>query len=106
MPGPAVLIVCSEPLGAQMAGPAIRAHELARALADEFEVTIAAPAPSDWSTIPGSRVVHAGFVDYAPLLDAVAGGRRRRRPAAPAAAAVETLAVWVRASSPTSTTRR
>jgi len=70
MPDSTVLIVSSEPLGAQMAGPAIRAYELARALADDFRVSIAAPAPSQVDD-PRITVVHAGFIDYAPLLEAV-----------------------------------
>ena len=41
-----VLVLSSEPVGERMAGPAIRAAELARALAAEHDVTLAAPAPS------------------------------------------------------------
>jgi len=41
--GRRVLIISHERLGPKMAGPAIRCWELARALADEFQVTLAAP---------------------------------------------------------------
>ncbi len=66
-----VLVVSSEPVGARMAGPAIRARELATALAARHEVVLAAPAPS---VAPGPQVtlVEAGFADYAPLRAAVA----------------------------------
>jgi glycosyltransferase involved in cell wall biosynthesis len=40
-----VLVVSQDVVGERMAGPAIRAFELARALAREFDVTLAAPAP-------------------------------------------------------------
>jgi glycosyltransferase involved in cell wall biosynthesis len=66
-----VLVVCAEPIGPRMAGPAIRARELARALADEFDVTVAAPAPSDLAD-DRLALVPAGFVDYEPLAAAVA----------------------------------
>jgi hypothetical protein len=39
-----VLVLSSEPVGERMAGPAIRAVELARVLAAEHQVTLAAPA--------------------------------------------------------------
>jgi glycosyltransferase involved in cell wall biosynthesis len=41
-----VLVLSPEPVGERMAGPAIRAAELARVLAAEHDVTLAAPAPS------------------------------------------------------------
>lgn len=41
-----VLVVSAEPVGDAMAGPAIRALELARVLAGHCHVTLAAPAPS------------------------------------------------------------
>jgi glycosyltransferase involved in cell wall biosynthesis len=41
-----VLVLSPESAGERMAGPAIRATELARALAAEHDVTLAAPAPS------------------------------------------------------------
>jgi glycosyltransferase involved in cell wall biosynthesis len=41
-----VLVLSSEPVGERMAGPAIRAVELARALAGEHDVTLAAPSSS------------------------------------------------------------
>ena len=48
-----VLFVSAEPVGAAMAGPAIRVAELARALAGRCEVTVAAPPPSDPDVVPG-----------------------------------------------------
>jgi glycosyltransferase involved in cell wall biosynthesis len=67
-----VLIVSAEHVGAQMAGPAIRALELARALAGSCRVTLAAPAPSEVDD-PRIKLVRAGFEDYGPLRDAIAG---------------------------------
>ncbi len=66
-----VLVVSAEPVGPLMAGPAIRARELARALAAEHEVTLAAPAPSER---PDERValVEAGFADYEMLAAQIA----------------------------------
>ncbi len=53
-----------------MAGPAIRAYELARALAPHCRVTLAAPAPSE---VPDPRLKHlaAGLADYDALIGAV-----------------------------------
>jgi glycosyltransferase involved in cell wall biosynthesis len=94
-----VLVLSSEPVGERMAGPAIRAVELARALAAEHEVTLAAPgAPSsdapaarttalrrgtvldrgperdpgqDSPSIPdGVTLLNAGFSDYERLVEA------------------------------------
>jgi glycosyltransferase involved in cell wall biosynthesis len=64
-----VLVVSAEPVGARMAGPAIRAAELARALASECDVTLAAPAPSE---TPDARVrlVEAGMADVEALVAA------------------------------------
>jgi glycosyltransferase involved in cell wall biosynthesis len=45
-----------------MAGPAIRAAELARVLAAHADVTLAAPAGS--AGVEGARLVHAGFADH------------------------------------------
>ena len=42
---PRVLILCTDPVGPRMSGPAIRAVETARVLARRFEVTLAAPGP-------------------------------------------------------------
>ena len=66
-----VLVVCAEPIGPQVAGPAIRALELARVLASAHEVTIAAPAPSETGD-PRISLVEAGFADYDELSAAVA----------------------------------
>jgi len=54
-----------------MAGPAIRAYELARALAPTCAVTLAAPAPSA-AADPGLRLLEAGLADYDALLGAAA----------------------------------
>jgi len=66
-----VLVVCAEPIGPQVAGPAIRALELARVLASSHEVTIAAPAPSQTGDQRIS-LIEAGFADYDELSAAVA----------------------------------
>jgi glycosyltransferase involved in cell wall biosynthesis len=49
-----VLVVASEPLAARMAGPAIRAFELAHALTAVADVTVAAPPGSE--PVPGTRL--------------------------------------------------
>jgi glycosyltransferase involved in cell wall biosynthesis len=64
-----VLVVSAEPVGAWMAGPAIRAAELARALAAECDVTLSAPAPST-SIDPRVRLIEAGMVDVEALVAA------------------------------------
>lgn len=66
-----VLVVCAEPIGPQVAGPAIRALELARVLAISHDVTIAAPTPSQ-SGDPRIALIEAGFADYDALSAAVA----------------------------------
>ncbi len=66
-----VLVVCAEPIGPQVAGPAIRALELARVLASAHQVTIAAPAPSQTGD-PLISLIEAGFADYDELSAAVA----------------------------------
>ncbi len=66
-----VLVVCAEPIGPQVAGPAIRALELARVLASAHKVTIAAPAPSQTGD-PLISLIEAGFADYDELSAAVA----------------------------------
>ena len=66
-----VLVVCAEPIGVRMAGPAIRARELARALAGEFDVTVAAPAPTELGD-GRLQLVEAGFEDFR---ETVSGGR-------------------------------
>jgi glycosyltransferase involved in cell wall biosynthesis len=63
-----VLVVSAEPVGGRMAGPAIRAVELARALAAACDVTLSAPAPS---TAPdGVRLLSAGMEDVEALVRA------------------------------------
>lgn len=47
----AVLLVCPDVVGPEMAGPGIRYHELGRALAASHDVTLAAPIGS--SSLPG-----------------------------------------------------
>ena len=69
-----VLMVSAEPVGAQMAGPAIRALELARALAASCQVTLAAPAPSEVDD-PRIELVQAGFEDFGPLREAIRGAQ-------------------------------
>ena len=61
-----VLVVSTEPVGARMAGPAIRAYELARTLARACAVTIAAPAPST-ADLP---LIEAGMADIEALVAA------------------------------------
>ncbi len=53
-----------------MAGPAIRAFELARALSASCEVTLAAPPPSSVED-PGVRVLEAGLEDFDLLRSAL-----------------------------------
>ena len=65
-----VLFVSAEPVGAAMAGPAIRVVELARALSTHCAVTVAAPAPSDPAVVPG-ELLEAGLADFEPLLGAL-----------------------------------
>jgi len=67
-----VLVISPEPVGRTMAGPAIRALELARALAATCHVTLAAPAPSTCED-PDVELLEAGFRDFRPLLAAVRG---------------------------------
>ena len=80
LPAQRILVVSAEPVGARMAGPAIRAYELARALAAHAEVTLAAPAPSELPDAPpadaappaaGPRLLEAGLADYDALIAAV-----------------------------------
>ena len=65
-----VLVVSAEPLGPLVAGPSIRALELARALSGRHEVTIAAPGLTD-SAITGVGALDAGFEDYERLTEAI-----------------------------------
>jgi glycosyltransferase involved in cell wall biosynthesis len=65
-----VLVLSSEPVGERMAGPAIRALEVARALAAAgHAATLAAPAPSDLAD-PRLTLLEAGFADFDTLLGA------------------------------------
>jgi glycosyltransferase involved in cell wall biosynthesis len=64
-----VLVVSGEAVGARMAGPAIRAYELARALAGACDVTLAAPAPSELGD-PRIALVPAGMADVEALVAA------------------------------------
>ena len=66
---PRVLVVSPEPVGDRMAGPAIRARELARALAGDCDVTLAAPGDSHDPDLP---VLRAGIADYDALAGAIA----------------------------------
>ena len=59
-----VLVISAEPVGVRMAGPAIRASELARALSATCDVTVAAPAPSV-SELP---LIEAGMADVETLV--------------------------------------
>lgn len=52
-----VLIVSHEAVGAEMAGPGIRSWEIAKALSDEFDVTLASPAIGDLPEQPPFAVV-------------------------------------------------
>ena len=63
-----VLVLSPEPAGERMAGPAIRATELARALAAEHDVTLAAPAPS--RAPEEVRLLEAGYEQLDVLLTA------------------------------------
>jgi glycosyltransferase involved in cell wall biosynthesis len=64
-----VLFISAEPVGATMAGPPIRVMELARAVAAECEVTVAAPAPSDRGDAP-VELLEASLSDFDTLLEA------------------------------------
>ncbi len=65
-----VLFISAEPLGPSMAGPAIRVLELARAVAQHCEVTVAAPGPSDAGDAP-VELIEARLADFDTLLEAV-----------------------------------
>jgi glycosyltransferase involved in cell wall biosynthesis len=65
-----VILISAERIGASMAGPAIRVIELARALSEHCDVTIAAPAPSDAGDVP-ARIVDAGLEDFGTILEAL-----------------------------------
>jgi glycosyltransferase involved in cell wall biosynthesis len=65
-----VLVVSGEPVGGPMAGPAIRAVELARVLARHCQVTLAAPASSGLEDAP-FEVLEATHADFERLLAAL-----------------------------------
>jgi glycosyltransferase involved in cell wall biosynthesis len=65
-----VLVISTEPVGERMAGPAIRALELARTLADTCEVTLSAPPPSSLPS-PPFTLLEAGMADFAPIAEAM-----------------------------------
>ena len=65
-----VLVVSAEPLGPLIAGPAIRALELARVLAGSHQVTLAAPGLRE-PPAPGVAPLDAGFEDYERLCAAL-----------------------------------
>jgi len=84
-----VLVLSSEPVAERMAGPAIRAVELARALSPEHSVTLASPrttAPKEVDVVAGVPIgdpidhstevpagvtpLSAGFSDYEALVEA------------------------------------
>ena len=67
--GSRLLIITHETIGPRMAGPGIRAWEMACALSDRFDVTLAAPGKPERS-YPGLRVVSYETDDpYYPSLD-------------------------------------
>ena len=93
-----VLVVTGEPLKAQLAGPAIRAWEMARLLAVESDVVLATLSPVCQRSMPGVEVVsvtdrdlrrlerwcdvivfQGSLLEYHPWLNAVREGARRRR---------------------------
>ena len=71
---PSVLVISTEPIAPKMAGPAIRAFELARALGPDCEVTLAAPPPSRFpegldfttleTTLEGDPALEADLGDF------------------------------------------
>ena len=65
-----VLVVSGEPVADRMAGPAIRALELARVLAGHCRVTVAAPPPSRLDD-PRVELLEATNADYDVLLAAM-----------------------------------
>ena len=105
LPAPRVLVTCAEPVGARMAGPAIRASSWRAALAAQCDVTLAAPAPSELARRSADlRLLEAGLrrLRRAARRHTVA---RRRRAAAAAAAAAGRCGGCRRGSPSTSTTR-
>ncbi len=66
-----VLIISSDPLAAKLAGPGIRAMEMARYIAQSCAVTLAAPNRADVS-IPGVTCVAFQPADQAHMLELVA----------------------------------
>jgi hypothetical protein len=58
-----VLFISAEPLGASMAGPAIRVLGLACSVAARSEVTVAAPGPGDAGDAP-VELVESQLADF------------------------------------------
>lgn len=66
-----VLLICHEPIGARMAGPAIRYWELARVLSERFTVRLAHPGDETVPNVEDFEVLSYGRGGYASLLDSV-----------------------------------
>lgn len=66
-----VLVVSAEPVGEQMAGPAIRAVELARVLSAENDVSVSAPGLARGGLGDPITTVDAGFETYEALAGAI-----------------------------------
>ncbi|MFM9022135.1 MAG: hypothetical protein ACKOK7_00030 [Solirubrobacterales bacterium] len=66
-----VLVVSAEPIGDLMAGPAIRALELARVLSAGNDVSLSAPGLGGAGLKHGIAAVDAGFEDYDALCTAI-----------------------------------
>ncbi|MFM8560532.1 MAG: glycosyltransferase [Solirubrobacterales bacterium] len=66
-----VLVVSAEPIGDLMAGPAIRALELARVLSAGNDVSLSAPGLAGAGLEDGITAVDAGFEDYDALSTAI-----------------------------------
>lgn len=65
-----MILISAERIGASMAGPAIRVLELARALSEQCDVTIAAPPPSDTGDVEAT-LLDAGLEDFGTILEAL-----------------------------------
>ena len=90
-PRPRVLVICSDKVGAEMAGPAIRSYEMARALQSHADVTLAGlPGEGD---PPGVRTVRYELRDPRALRAPIDGAD-----AVIAQPAWPHIARWLRAS--------